>query len=155
MKIRKAKIEDAAAMSRLVKRTIVKINGPYYTKRQILAWKKLVSARGYRKRIKDGNRYLVVAEKKEMIVGVGIMNPKKQMISGMYVRVENIRQGIGQKLISALEKRLMSLPVNKISLNSSLSAVKFYQCMGYEKIKKTFTIMNGERIPCVLMIKKF
>lgn len=153
MIIRKAKIEDSVAMSRLVKKTIVEINSPYYTKRQILAWKTMVCANGYKKRIKIGNRYFLVAESNDKVVGVGVFNQEKKMISGMYVAHNLVGRGIGRKIIVALEKKAKKLDIKKITLNSSLSADGFYKRLGYRRIRKNSTKFNGVEIPSVLMVK--
>jgi N-acetylglutamate synthase-like GNAT family acetyltransferase len=154
MKIRRAKIKDAGLMSRLVKRTIVKINGPFYSQRQISAWKKSISAAGYRKRIRAGSRFILAAEEKGLMMGMGVLNAEKKMITGMYVSCGQIRRGIGRKIIRVLEKQAKKRKIKKLALNSSLSATEFYKKMGYRWIKKTAIKMGGIKIPCVLMNKK-
>lgn len=155
MKIRKAKIDDAVAMGRLVRTAVRKLNSPYYTKEQISAWVGVVSSSKYKKRIATGDRYIVVVEDKGEVVGVGILNQEKKMISGMYASYKMIGRGIGGKLMRHLEKKAFEFGILKISLNSSLSAVDFYKHFGYRRIKRTFTIMNDVKVPCVNMVKNF
>ncbi len=154
MKLRKAKNADAGAMSRLAKITISRLNKPFYNGRQIWALKHSISATGYRKMISSGGRFILAAEDEGSVIGQGILNLEKKMISGMYVSCGQVRRGIGGKIVSALEKRAKEKGIKKLALNSSLSAVGFYQKNGYQPIKKTIILIYGEKIPCIFMNKK-
>ena len=77
-----------------------------------------------------------VAVSGDKIVGTGSIAPywnseKESILLTIYVLPEMIGQGIGTAIINALEKDEYFLRANRIEIPSSITAVKFYQKMGY------------------------
>ena len=79
---------------------------------------------------------MYVAVSGDKIVGTGSIAPywgseKESILLTIYVLPEMIGQGIGTAIINALEQDEYFLRANRIEIPSSITAVKFYQKMGY------------------------
>ena len=79
---------------------------------------------------------MYVAVSGDKIVGTGSIAPywgseKESILLTIYVLPEIIGQGIGTAIINALEQDEYFLRANRIEIPSSITAVKFYQKMGY------------------------
>lgn len=72
-----------------------------------------------------------------------------------YVHPKWIGKGIGEMILSRLEKDMAKKNFKEVTLSSSLNAYKFYLRNGYKKIKKkTLTFRDGTKVPCYEMKKR-
>jgi len=97
-----------------------------------------------------------VAEHENEIVGFAswLVQPPC-IISGVYVHPNLIRQGIGTRLLKAVEKIAIDRGNEAIHVFSSLATVKFYQANGYQLIRKSgFYSEPKTWIPCVILKKQ-
>jgi GNAT superfamily N-acetyltransferase len=97
-----------------------------------------------------------VAEHENEIVGFasGLVQPPG-IISGVYVHPNLIRQGIGTRLLKAVEKIAIDRGNEAIHVFSSLATVKFYQANGYQLIRKSgFYSETKTWIPGVILKKQ-
>lgn len=153
MKIRKATINDAKEMTALLRNTIRKVNSKDYSKKAINAWSK-VSTSYAKKSIKKRNGEYFIAIINNKIVGYLRVSHKDKIIRALYVHYNYLRKGIGKKLLKIGEKELKKLGVKKSKISSSITAPSFYASQGYKKIRKGYSIINGERISDIKMEKK-
>ena len=79
---------------------------------------------------------MYVAVMNDKVIGTGSIAPywgseKESILLTIYVLPEIIGYGIGTAIINALEQDEFFLRANRIEIPSSITAVKFYQKMGY------------------------
>ncbi len=152
MKIRKARISDAQFISQLIQDTLEKINIADYSPQEIEAWKGADTPEKAQERIQDKNRYVCVAVEKNEIVGVGSL--KGDEITAIYVKSSYVGKGVGSLLLHHIEKIAKQQGNTELSMDSSLTAVKFYEKHGYEKDRNSCHQADDVKLNCVVMKKK-
>lgn len=121
-----------------------------YDSRQI---ESLVRSQGSARLLK--NEIAVVAECKNEIIGFASVLIQQSQITGVYVHPHFMRQGIGTRLLEAVEKIALNHGTKVIYVTSSLPAVNFYQARGYKFISKSgFYSENKSWIPCINLKKQ-
>lgn len=102
------------------------------------------------------NETIFVAEYENMIVGFAYFLILLDFsVGGMYVHPKFMRQGIGTKLLKAIEEVAIERKFRVINVISSLPSVKFYQANGYEIIRKSgFHSEFKTWIDCVNLSKR-
>ena len=132
MKIKKATLKDAGKISSLIRQTIKKVNDKGFTKKQLKAWYNHNSVKTIRKNIKEKNVF--IALEKEKIIGT--INFQKGSIAGMFVKHNQLRKGVGKKLLSHVEKFAKKQNIKRLELKSSPFAYEFYKSKGFKPSKK-------------------
>jgi putative acetyltransferase len=95
-----------------------------------------------------------VAVQDELIVGFGTIVPVLNELRACYVLPRFYRQGIGRRLLSALEEEAKAAGVGWLNLNSSLNAEEFYRAAGYTADGLgRHRLQSGHSISCVHMYK--
>jgi putative acetyltransferase len=74
---------------------------------------------------------VLVAEVKRAIVG--ILRGRPGRLHSLFVREACQRRGIGSQLVSAFERELGKVGSERITLQSTLNAVPFYEKLGYRR----------------------
>lgn len=88
------------------------------------------------------------------LVGFGCFITKTSYLSGLYVHPKFVRQGIGTQLLEVIERTVLEKGCKFIFIESSLTAVKFYQKKGYQVIRKSgFFSDSSTWIPCINLRK--
>ncbi|TAG98607.1 MAG: GNAT family N-acetyltransferase [Oscillatoriales cyanobacterium] len=96
-----------------------------------------------------------VAEHENEIVGFASYLTHPSQISGVYVHPNLIRQGIGTRLLKAVEKIAIDRGYKAIQVFSSLAGVSFYHANGYQSIRQSgFYSEQKTWIPCVILKKQ-
>ena len=109
-----------------------------------------------RQSIEDSERFIAVAESvtNDVIIGFGIVIPSKQEIHAVYVDSAFAGQGIGSRILLKLEEIALVHGANKLYLDGSLNAERFYFNHGYSLIKRgTHQLNSGTIMDCVHMSK--
>ncbi|MEO0376609.1 MAG: GNAT family N-acetyltransferase [Cyanobacteria bacterium P01_A01_bin.17] len=92
-----------------------------------------------------------VAELENVIIGVSSLLGNR--ISAVYVHPLYVRQGIGSRLLHAVEHSARSRTINTLKITASLTACPFYQAEGYQILDESHLITkDGLRVRCVEMI---
>ncbi|MDD9952855.1 MAG: GNAT family N-acetyltransferase [Candidatus Woesearchaeota archaeon] len=131
MRIRKYRDEDAAAIARLHRGTVLHVNKNDYSKRAIRAWLKRTTAANIRASAAKRNRFVAIQQEK--VVGVAGITDNE--IRGMYVHKDHQREGIGSKLLKRIEQEAQKNSVKTLHVKSSPYAVPFYKKHSYKKLK--------------------
>lgn len=96
----------------------------------------------------------VVAEINGKVVAFGSIKPATAELNAVYVSPEAARQGAGSALVKELEKTARSMGINKLWLDSSLTAEKFYASHGFiSEGKAEHVLKSGLKMACVKMHK--
>ena len=157
IKIRLAKPRDAKAILKIHYNSVHKIASKDYNKKILNDWSPNVT----NKRIKDykkksvENRIAVVALIDEKIFGFATIVPQENKIGAMYVSPEAKRRGIGTALLKKIEAIAQKKKIRKITLESSITAEKFYNRNGYKSLlHHYFTLKTGRKMKSIKMFKK-
>ena len=96
---------------------------------------------------------VLVAECGETIIGFSAL--MRNTISAMYVHPLWVRQGIGTRLLTAIEIEAGSRQYKRLFIKASLTAVPFYQSCGYRVLAPSSILLSyGTVVPCVDMYKQ-
>lgn len=91
---------------------------------------------------------VIVAEYHDKIVGVAKLSGRT--VQAVFTHPQFVRKGVGKALVKELERRARSRNAQDLSLMASITAVEFYEALGYKNSGK----LKGN-IPCICMEKKF
>ena len=144
---------DAEAVQNIIHRGLREINGKDYPAELIEEYCAYFSLEKIKSQAASAHMYVAVSGDK--IVGTGSIAPywgseKESILLTVYVLPEMIGQGIGTAIINTLEQDEYFLRANRIENPSSITAVKFYQKMGYGF--KNGSIPDEE---CLIRMEKF
>jgi N-acetylglutamate synthase-like GNAT family acetyltransferase len=153
MRIRKAKIEDSKEISKLMNDTIASVNGKDYNKKQVKVWIAKNTFSKTEEKIKKRKNVFVIIDSSK-IIGVGAIDVSEKKITGLYIKHTKQGMGYGKKLLKYLESYVKRKKVDKLKLESTITSFEFYKSQGYKKIRKISNVIEGIRLPCVLMVKK-
>ncbi|PIN90460.1 hypothetical protein COU57_03385 [Candidatus Pacearchaeota archaeon CG10_big_fil_rev_8_21_14_0_10_32_14] len=139
------KKKDSRKVSEFIIKIFKEFNGKHLTKESVKFFVETYNKENIEK--KWLKNFVIISEINDKIIGVGRAK-KDGWITHCYVDKRFMRKGIGSVIINNLEN---SIKKNKIFLNSSPYALKFYRKLGYKRCgnKKLY---NG--IPLYPMIKK-
>ena len=130
--VRKATPKDAEAACAVLVRSIKEVCAPYYENdEKILAqWLENKTPANVRRWIESDRSYCVVAENgKGLVVGFANISGSEIMLN--YVLPEALHQGIGKRMLQALETQAIASGVEHIDVVSTIPAKKFYERNGY------------------------
>lgn len=138
----------------LIRRSVSDIASEYYSTQQIAAWLEQYPSpemfATWRNR-----RTMLVAREGALLVGFGQIEIGRKEIVGVHVEPSKTRNGIGSRLIVALEKIGTESNLTELVVQSSLNAVAFYQHCGYESSRDIeFQLQNGVKLNALLMQKR-
>ena len=130
--IRKATPKDAEAACAVLVRSIKEVCAPYYENdEKILAqWLENKTPANVRRWIESDRSYCVVAVNgKGLVVGFANISGSEIMLN--YVLPEALHQGIGKRMLQALETQAIASGVEHIDVVSTIPAKEFYERNGY------------------------
>jgi GNAT superfamily N-acetyltransferase len=130
--IRRATPKDAEPACVVLMRSIKEICAPYYENdEEILAqWLENKTPANVRRWIESDRSYCVVAVNGEgVVVGFASISGSEIMLN--YVLPEALHQGIGKRMLQALEAHAIASGVERIEAVSTIPAKAFYERNGY------------------------
>ena len=130
--IRRAILADAAIACNLVRQSISELcvadhNGDEATLR---AWLANKNESTFSRWIASDQHVALVAERRGEILGFGLLN-RTGKLALLYVAPSARLQGVSTSILTELEREAIRLGLKEISLESSLTAKRFYQAKGY------------------------
>lgn len=142
MQIRPFQPSDAQAIFDLRQETIAKVNAQDYSPAIIEDWLTTRAVEDFRQ-LKTGHKCLVaVIDNQPVGFCEYRLNEKEGEIYRMYIDHTKIKQGIGSKLLAKAEAELIRLGCSKITVESSITARKFYEKKGYKLVEKVIRNYN-------------
>lgn len=133
--IRRFRAQDAAAVSTLHANTIRKVNKGDYSDEQIEPWASHSSPQMFVDSMFELVRF--VADSAGHIVGFADYKPDTGQITGLYVSADHQRSGYGKQLYEALEHDARKRGLERLWLESTITAAPFYEAMGFVKTSQT------------------
>ncbi len=150
--IRAAVEADAAGIADAHIESIRELCSPSYEASQIDAWVTGKRAEIYLQAIAEHSFFVAVLD--ESIVGFSQLNPKTAEVRAIYVRPEVVRQGVGRRLLQAVEASARAHALLRLTVQASINAVPFYQAQGYVlEGFTTFMLKIGTALACASMHK--
>lgn len=147
--IRLATSEDLDKIIEIQTNSLRVLTIPYYNSKQI---ESLILSQ---KKARFKNEIIFVADYDHKSIGFSSLLLNSHQIGGIYVSPDFIHQGVGSKLLKALEEAAVEKKYKVIFVSSSLSAISFYQVKGYKIVNKESFYSEGRiLIPCVKMRKR-
>lgn len=141
MEIRRYLEQDAEVISALVRRGLLEVNIKDYTKESMDAFAAAYTADKIREIAAKGHMYVLLDDGK--IIGTATITDwtkelgaaaigQERMILTLFLLPEYIGKGYGRLLIETLEQDALFQTADRVSVDSSISAVGFYERMGYQ-----------------------
>lgn len=157
MKIRLAQNKDYIAIVRMHRATIRHINSKDYPEDIISVWSGRSNVDLFRSSEARVKRWVAVEKgigDKEKIIGFCDHNFNCEL-GGLYVHKDYIGKGVGSRLLEKAEVSLVKCGCNKITIKSTLTAKEFYLKQGYKVVKKSFHLVNDQKLPIFIMAKNY
>ena len=133
MKIRRFQQEDASALSNLIRRTLVEVNAVDCPKEEIDFLYERYTPETVIRNADAGHTY--VLEEDGVILGTGTILATEKAgeseIVAAFLAPEAIGRGLGRCLFEALESDALFTGAERVWLTSSMTALKFYEKIGY------------------------
>lgn len=150
--IRNSKLSDLTEIQRLFTETIEAICKNDYTKEQIKVW---TSSTDNEERWIDklSRQYFIVAEIENKIVGFALLE-NNDYLDLLYVHKDYQRQGIANKLCSAIEKEAIKRMGIVLFSNVSKTAKPFFENAGFKTIMPHKNIIKGVELVNYRMSKQ-
>lgn len=132
MLVRRFRSEDISQIPELIKRAIIERDNHNYTAEQITLSSSYYTAEKFCQDLDKKGIYVCVD--KDKIVGTGTLYDGEVM--ACFILPEYQGKGIGREIVRTLEKEAKDKGLEKVWLVSVLSAVKFYEKLGYNFVKE-------------------
>jgi N-acetylglutamate synthase-like GNAT family acetyltransferase len=139
MHLRQAETEDAAAACAVLRRSIAELCHADHGGNEILLEKWLSN-----KTVENVARWImqshfIVAEEAGTILGVAAMNASGK-ITLNYVSPDARFRGVSKALVQQLEAQARALGLSECMLETTQTALRFYQSLGYVKSEETYPL---------------
>ncbi len=131
MNIRPAKIDDAQKMKELHDRAVMELCKDDYTLEQLIDWVSKSPLEKYIWRLERQRIYISEIEGK--MVGFVRWLADEKMLCSICVEPTFARQGIATRLMQHVYEDARNLQVPDLWLEASLTAIPFYEALGWEK----------------------
>ena len=148
--IRKATLDDAAALCALHKASVRSLCAGVYSADQIEAWLASRAADLYRNAMTVEEQTKFVAQRDGRTVGFASI--KGDTLKGLYVDPTHGR-GAGRILLRTAEDHARSEGIAVLSLQATLNAVPFYERHGFVAGQRGAVVRGGLELPVVEMSK--
>ena len=125
---------DAGAVQDIIHRGLREINGKDYPAELMEEYCNYFTLEKIKNQANSAHMYVAVSG--DEIVGTGSIAPywgseKESILLTIYILPEMIGEGIGSAIINTLEQDEYFLRAERIEIPSSVTAVKFYEKLGY------------------------
>jgi len=153
MIIRKAESKDTERIWEIHNNSVRALCQPDYSKEQIEAWAGHRMPEDYRQRILGGHFY--AAEMDGSIVGYARYSPKTTELCSIFIDPLAARRGVGKALVDLIFEDAGAQGLTHLWLDASLTAVPFYQAVGFSTVEETTHDFSGVGLECIRMTKQF
>ncbi|WP_176728071.1 GNAT family N-acetyltransferase [Rhizobium sp. YK2] len=133
-RVRFGSVNDADAICRIHRRSILELGRSSYGPEQCDSWATGLLPQNYRDAMVLKGETFLVAETNGSVVG--FCSFKGDEIVGLYVDPQNGRQGVGTSLLRVAEEQILAFGNRSIILNAALSALDFYLAHGFRELER-------------------
>ncbi|MCA9487768.1 MAG: GNAT family N-acetyltransferase [Nanoarchaeota archaeon] len=150
MKIRKFRKTDAKEVCNIIRRCDKEIASKDYPKEVINFWDQNLTEEYINQ--KSNKRKCFVLEENGKVVGYISFDGRE--IRKLHVNPDFHGRGIGKKLVDKVEKLCIKKRIGKIIVKSSIFAEKFYEKIGFKKVKIIYSNKGHVSFKLIYMEKK-
>jgi putative acetyltransferase len=151
MKIREYNFEDAEAHAKVHRKSVRNIASNDYNDDVIEAW----ASKEPEDSPLEEQKVRFVAEEDGEIIGFSDYNKTTNELSGLYLKPEYARKGIGTKLLEKIEEDARKEGLEELWCKSTVTAKEFYEKHGYKIIEEaTHELEEGIKMKVYRMKKK-
>jgi N-acetylglutamate synthase-like GNAT family acetyltransferase len=147
--LRKFMPEDAEKLSRMIIRNLRQFNIREYSNDVIEALVTYFTTNKLIERAKS--KLLLVCAIEEDLIGTATLDADR--VRYVFVDMDRHKTGVGRILMDAIESHAQQHGISRIYLSSGLSAIGFYEKLGYREIERYSSDLNGIPFPLVKMDK--
>ena len=155
--IRNYKEPDAKALLEVHRAAVQKTAAQDYTPDVLEEWSPIVDENRIEKFKRENSADVrLVAEVNGKIVAFGELVTSESLLGACYVHPEYGGKGVGRRLLFELEEIAKDRGLLHLSMDSSLTAEKFYNAHGYKILEYAeHSLRSGRKMACVKMRKDF
>lgn len=132
--VRAATVDDAPAVSRVILKALRQSNAKDYSPEVIERVEASFSPSALLKLFQQ--REVFVALHEQQIVGTASLDGRA--VRTMFVAPDVQRQGIGRRLMEAVEGAARTAGIDVLAVPSSVTAEQFYASLGYKAVRDSF-----------------
>jgi putative acetyltransferase len=152
MEIRKPRQNEARKIRDLHVASIRGLAKTAYPSKTVKIWSSGRLPSHYAQAMRTGTRFWVSLSGRVM---TGFACLKDGELTGLYIRPTYVKKGHARELYEAVEKYARKQGLRKMTIGSSLNAVKFYKVMGFKVVsRKTVRLGNGHPLRAAIMEKR-
>ncbi|WP_197489065.1 GNAT family N-acetyltransferase [Planctomyces sp. SH-PL14] len=152
IRLRPYRPDDGPRLLHLFRDTIRRVNIRDYPASQITAWASdEIDASAWCRRFED--RFVVVAEDSSeppRVAGFAELEPDGH-IDRVYVSADHQRQGVGRAMLQAILAEAERQGLERLFVEASLTALPFFESLGFSTIARQTVECRGERLVNVRM----
>lgn len=153
IQVRKAGLQDCAAICKLHASSIRILGRSHYSAEDVDAWAGRWEPADYHHIVTDNE--VLLACRGDSVLGFGTLDLEKGEIRQLYVHPDHPRQGIGTRLLDELLALARAAGLASIHLESSLHALDFYLQAGFQEGEhRKHRFRRGGEIDCISMTKQ-
>ncbi|MEN6483719.1 MAG: GNAT family N-acetyltransferase [Syntrophobacteraceae bacterium] len=150
--LRPARPEDAEAMCRVHRASVLTLAAEHYETEQLEEWVVSLEPDHIRMAIADRKEVGFVVERDGRVVGFALCDG--DLVRALYVHPAAARQGLGTLLLEALENEAAARGVARLRLYASVNSRCFYEANGYRVLRAGDYPLSGvEMMTCLEMEK--
>ncbi|MFM8581608.1 MAG: GNAT family N-acetyltransferase [Planctomycetaceae bacterium] len=153
MHLRPAIPADAEQIAAIYYHTIHTVNAAHYTAPQCEAWAPAATLDPTGWRLKQRDRYTLVAEREGQLLGFGELLPSGH-VDCFYVHHAHQRQGVGRAILAGLEAEAARLGLQRLDLEASLTAQPFFEACGWRTLARQQVERRGQLLTNFRMEKE-
>lgn len=154
---RAATVEDAHSILEAHRMAVLRTAATDYANDILTAWAAPLDPDNVRRMagiIASRSELVLVAEIDGKVAGFGSIVPKKGELRAVYVHPDYGREGIGSRILAALEDLARQHALIDLRTDASLNAENFYLRHGYAVVERgEHALRSGARMRCVKMRK--
>jgi putative acetyltransferase len=145
--IRRATDDDRVAIARLHEASIRALGPSHYTPEEVESWAANIRPENY-----PIEHEIYVAVDDAEVIGFGHYHDGE--IAAVYVHPAHTGRGVGRLLMAKLEECGRREGAERLFLNASLNAERFYEACGYRRVGEAlYRTRGGVEIRCARMEK--
>ena len=155
--IRPAIMDDAQGILKTHSAAVHRTAARQYASDILTAWAAPLDADNVRRMagiIASQSELVLVAETGAKIAGFGSIVPKNSELPAIYVQPDFGREGVGSRILAALEDLARQHGLSELATDASLNAEAFYLRHGFAVVERgEHRLTTGARMRCVKMRK--
>ncbi len=139
IEIRKATIEDASRISKLIRKSAEKVKENNHSPEQVRVWKEDNTVKAIKNKFKQRTMFCAFESGKL----VGTIGLEGDYLVGLYISYSKRGTGLGHQLLTFLENYALKKNVNELQLTATPNGYGFYLKYGYEPQGKIDLYYDG------------